>query len=504
VAKDASTNQNATSQQITVTYSPVDTQGPSITISSPSDGATVTTSPITVSGTATDSGSGGNGISSVTVNGVSSTGGSATGSGTANWSASVALNQGANTITAVAKDASSAANSTSHSITVTYTPTTAQGTVSAGSASAGIGGTFTIPVTLTLNSGLSATALTLGAQIVPNGSAPVLSGSLGFTSSLTDTPLVNTGGTANALAVVWSSLTTAVTGTKVVGSITGTLPGTSVVGNTYSIQITGASASQGSTVYTLTGGSAGTLSVVQHTYLEGDVAPYTSDTAPSFGDGNLNILDLVQVLFAVNNVPGFRPAACSDRFDAMDLYPADAATTRGGDGVLDIRDLILELFRVNNLDLDRPQRASRNGTCSSSAPVAQLARTLSEADGVFVFGDPQSSDGTALRLPLYLEARRDLSRIALTFALGDQKTHIHFVSAPDALPSLKNDEAVGVVSVAWLSGLNVRAGQRFLLGYLEAPGKTAPDFSLYGLSASDLESNTEVRLAVQGTVRHSR
>src|ERR1035438_615354 len=35
-------------------------------------------------------------------------------------------------------------------------------------------------------------------------------------------------------------------------------------------------------------------------YLVGDVFPYTSDTAPNFGDGNLNILDLVQVLFCVD------------------------------------------------------------------------------------------------------------------------------------------------------------------------------------------------------------
>jgi len=103
------------------------------------------------------------------------------------------------------------------------------------------------------------------------------------------------------------------------------------------------------------------------TYLVGDVAPGTSDTAPSFGDGVLNILDLVQVLFAVNNLPGFRPAACSDRFDAMDLYPADTVTTRGGDGVLDIRDLTLALFRANNLDLNRPVRPSRGGVCAGAA-----------------------------------------------------------------------------------------------------------------------------------------
>ena len=59
----------------------------------------------------------------MTVNGVAASGGTATGSGTANWSQSVALNAGANTITVVAKDASSNQNSSTVSITVNYTST---------------------------------------------------------------------------------------------------------------------------------------------------------------------------------------------------------------------------------------------------------------------------------------------------------------------------------------------------------------------------------------------
>jgi hypothetical protein len=51
----------------------------------------------------------------------------------------------------------------------------------------------------------------------------------------------------------------------------------------------------------------------------GDVAPYTSDWAANFGDKALDIRDLIQELFAVNSIPGFAPATCSDRYDAMDL-----------------------------------------------------------------------------------------------------------------------------------------------------------------------------------------
>ena len=78
-----------------------------------------------MSGTATDSGLGNNGVSSVTVNGVSATGGTASGSGTANWSATITLTPGQNTITAVAYD--SLNNAGQQQITVTYTPPDTQG-----------------------------------------------------------------------------------------------------------------------------------------------------------------------------------------------------------------------------------------------------------------------------------------------------------------------------------------------------------------------------------------
>ena len=133
VGKDNSTNQNSTTVSITVTYNPSspDTAGPAVAITSHTNNQTVTTSPITVSGTASDSGLGNNGISSVTVNGIAATGGTATGSATANWSQSIALNPGANTITVVGKDNSTNQNSTTVSITVTYSATQPTGLVAA-------------------------------------------------------------------------------------------------------------------------------------------------------------------------------------------------------------------------------------------------------------------------------------------------------------------------------------------------------------------------------------
>jgi hypothetical protein len=247
-------------------------------------------------------------------------------------------------------------------------------------------------------------------------------------------------------------------------------------------------------------------------YLIGDVAPYTTDTAPYFGDGILNILDLIQELFAVDNVPGFRPAACSDRFDAMDLYPADTASTRGGDGVLDIRDLILELFRVDNLDMARPVRTSPGGGCQSAdsqgAAKTSGARPSHGAppklraeipSAVLLLGDPEALSETEERVSVTLKADRDLARVAVTFAMGDQLSDLGFVATAETPPSLAQDSLPGVVAAAWLAGLSVPAGERILLGYVEGPAGALANLKVYGLSASGLDDNREVRLEVSGT-----
>ena len=74
-----------------------------------------------MSGTASDSGRGNNGVSSVTVNGVRAANDTASGAGTANWSATITLlTAGANIITVVATD--TVGNRTIVQINVTYNP----------------------------------------------------------------------------------------------------------------------------------------------------------------------------------------------------------------------------------------------------------------------------------------------------------------------------------------------------------------------------------------------
>ena len=119
-----------------------------------------------------------------------------------------------------------------------------------------------------------------------------------------------------------------------------------------------------------TGGSdthATALMSLYNTYLVGDAYPLSSDTAPAFGDKTYDVRDVVQVLLGAT---GLSSTACgTDRYDAMDTYPADTATTRGGDGNLDVRDVVEALLRATGLDATQPVRTSLGGTCIT-APFA--------------------------------------------------------------------------------------------------------------------------------------
>ena len=88
----------------TVTAASPDIQAPTLAITSHTPGQTLTAAGITLSGTATDSGRGGSGITSVKVNGVVIAGATASGSNSASWSRAITLVSGANTITVEATD----------------------------------------------------------------------------------------------------------------------------------------------------------------------------------------------------------------------------------------------------------------------------------------------------------------------------------------------------------------------------------------------------------------
>jgi hypothetical protein len=130
-----------------------DVIAPALTITSHANNQTVNTSSITLAGTATDSGAGGSGVTSVTVNGTAATGGTATGNNTANWSRTVTLLAGANLITVVAVDGAN--NARTSQITINYSAAS-QATVTAGAVSpaSGTGATQTFSAQYTDTAGV--------------------------------------------------------------------------------------------------------------------------------------------------------------------------------------------------------------------------------------------------------------------------------------------------------------------------------------------------------------
>jgi len=241
------------------------------------------------------------------------------------------------------------------------------------------------------------------------------------------------------------------------------------------------------------------------TYLVGDVFPVAAsggdlngdgDTldAGEFGDGTLTILDLIYTLRAVTSVPGYRPPACSDRFDAMDAFPRDTETTRGGDGILNTVDLIYTLRRVTNVDTSRPQRYTRGPACPAAAPgVVTMGRSPDggRALATVDFGAAEWGADELIRTPVYLRAVDELALAGLSLALGVEgapdKPQLRFVASGRApAPSLVDGDIPGALALAWLAGFHAAAGERVLLGWVETAATIAgaPAFRLFGLDAA--------------------
>ncbi|MCH8745721.1 MAG: hypothetical protein IIB31_08750, partial [Chloroflexi bacterium] len=113
-ARATDTAGNFTDTVITVTYNPADTTPPTVSITSPADGAVLTAGSVTVTGAASDD----TGLSQVELR--VGTGAWQQATGTSSWSAPVTLTPGVNTVTARATD--TAGNFTDTVITVTYNP----------------------------------------------------------------------------------------------------------------------------------------------------------------------------------------------------------------------------------------------------------------------------------------------------------------------------------------------------------------------------------------------
>jgi len=183
-------------------------------------------------------------------------------------------------------------------------------------------------------------------------------------------------------------------------------------------------------------------------------------------------------LRAVTNLPGFRPSACTDLFDAMDGYPADTSTSRGGDGVLNTLDLIITLQRATNINTTRPRRLSRNLTCTTATP-AEAKRRLPNGDAILQLELAADSEQ---RTAVYLVAAESVDLAGMTFAASGEG--IAFI--PVSQPSLADTGIANTVALAWLNNFSMRAGQTLLLGYLQS--QTTPVVSNAAASAISGES----------------
>jgi hypothetical protein len=191
-------------------------------------------------------------------------------------------------------------------------------------------------------------------------------------------------------------------------------------------------------------------------YLTGDVFPSSGDSSGSFGDGSVNTLDLLAVLRAVAQIPGSVPPACSDLFDAMDVFPPDGST-RGGDGLLNTLDLLAVLRRVAGLDTSAPMRLPRNGSCVGTQSVEV------PVEAQVVLRREKDRDG---RVAILLHAERDLELAGLSLGLEGTS----FAAAQGRQPTLLDTALPGVIAVAWLDEISLKAGESIALGELSHPG----------------------------------
>jgi hypothetical protein len=300
-----------------------------------------------------------------------------------------------------------------------------------------------------------------------------------------------------------------VSGTLYLGDVLVTMPATVQAGQTYGAQITAAGGTFQSNAIPLATGASATLTVVLD-YLVGDSFPYTGDNIGQFGDNSINTLDLIATLRVASAIPGYTPPSGCDRFDAMDAYPPDTATTRGGNGAINTLDLIVVLQRATNIDQSRPRRISRGLSCPtvalpgvappSLAPpsLAAPARVGNPRDAEASLELVTTADGGA---DVYLQALRDLHLAGLAFSVGSTNgaATLRWTNSEATAPSLVDSSLASTLAAAWLSNLDLAAGGRLLLGHV-ATDVAAP-LVLHGGSANVQGSGNDVKLMIGGVLR---
>jgi 6-phosphogluconolactonase len=361
-----------------------------------------------------------------------------------------------------------------------------------------------VPVNVTFHAGTSVDALSFTLQVYP-GSAPPITTNVAFNvDAALPAPSIAFSNGPGTISVGWAGLSSPLSGTIHLGDVLVTAAPGAMAGQMYWVQITAANASLQSTWVPLASGAAGTFNVIG-SYIVGDVFPNTSDNVGGFGDNTINTLDLIATLRAATGLPGFVPAKCSDRFDAMDAFPVDTATTLGGDGTINTLDLLVILKRATNLDTARPSRVSRGLSCPTSAPQETSPATRNiesreeprEAAGSLEL--VRTADGG---VDVYLQARRDLhlSGLAIAFGASDSSAALSWTAGEGTAPSIVDSSLAGSLAAAWLNTLDLGAGGRMRLGHVR-PGDAGVSVTVRGALANDQASGQDVKVMIVGDVR---
>ena len=356
-----------------------------------------------------------------------------------------------------------------------------QGVVTAQSVNGGASLMAAVPVVLNLSTGTIG-SLSVGLRVLPGAGSPPVTANLSFQNDaglLASAPYL--AGTATDAAIFWGSFNAPLAGNVTLGSLQIPIPATAAVGQTYTVQVTAAGAAQNNAAIPLIAGADGTVSIAL-TYLVGDTFPSTSDVVGHFGDGAVNTLDLLEILRMSTNTLQNPPKPCTDRFDAMDVWPLDTPTVPGGDKIINTLDLLATLRRSVNVDTTRPVRVPRGLACSNAAPESRRAPEGPEEGAIEVE-----------RSAIYLRAHRDLNLagLALSLRLPDG-TSAHFTPGAARLAILDLDQP-GLVAMAWLDGITLVSGDRVLLGYVES----AEQGKVIGVSANEAGGRT-VRVTSSG------
>lgn len=366
--------------------------------------------------------------------------------------------------------------------------------LSAGAVSGSPGDTIRVPLILSFHNPGTIGGLTFGVTVTPLDGNPPLTGPLEFAANteLDAQIAVTTGGTHDSIGVsdqTWISFRS----TYHIGDVLVPVPAAANLGAAYLVNVHGISAATVGVSFPLNPGDDAAITLVLGTrYLVGDVTPHGANSMGNFGNARIDTLDLLAVLRAAVALPDASPPACSDRFDAMDVWPADNGDIRGGNGQINTLDVLLLLQRAVNVDLARPTRSPLSASCGAAQSAQEKRPPAGATQGILSLDVAEYRPGR-IRAAIYLDAKEPLALAGLSLGFGCSRCKLHYVAPESQRPGIVDSAIPGSLALAWLSGWQAAAGSRVLLGYLEAD--SGSELRFFGFSGV-ARDGSEISLAI--------